>query len=90
MQRARRVTCARAAPWAHAWTKWASLRFLRSYLDVIAAARLLPRDEDAATLLEFFLIEKCVYELAYELNHRPDWVKIPLRGLDQLLITEEA
>ncbi|HZO16899.1 MAG TPA: maltose alpha-D-glucosyltransferase [Polyangiaceae bacterium] len=77
-------------PWAHAWTKWTSVRFLRSYLDVIGQTGLLPHDEDAATLLEFYLIEKCIYELAYELNNRPDWVKIPLRGLDQLLTKEEA
>jgi maltose alpha-D-glucosyltransferase/alpha-amylase len=81
----RREDMAALEPWAKAWTLWTSARFLRSYLDTLAPARLLPGDEDTAKLLEFYLLEKCVYELGYELNNRPDWVAIPLRGLQQLL-----
>ena len=33
------------------------------------------------TLIRIFLIEKAIYELGYELNGRPDWVVIPLRGI---------
>jgi maltose alpha-D-glucosyltransferase / alpha-amylase len=36
-------------------------------------------------LLDVYLLEKGVYELGYELNNRPDWVKVPLQGLLQLL-----
>lgn len=36
-------------------------------------------------LLRVMLLEKAVYELSYELNNRPDWVGIPLRGISQLL-----
>jgi maltose alpha-D-glucosyltransferase/alpha-amylase len=32
-----------------------------------------------------FLLEKSVYELNYELNNRPDWVIIPLRGIQAIL-----
>ena len=28
-------------------------------------------------LLELFLLEKALYELAYELDNRPDWVRVP-------------
>jgi predicted trehalose synthase len=31
------------------------------------------------------LIEKALYEARYELDNRPDWVSIPLRGLRRLL-----
>jgi maltose alpha-D-glucosyltransferase/alpha-amylase len=31
------------------------------------------------------MIEKAVYELAYELNNRPDWLAAPARGLIALL-----
>jgi maltose alpha-D-glucosyltransferase/alpha-amylase len=36
-------------------------------------------------LIHFFLVEKVIYEIDYELNNRPDWVDIPLRGLLALL-----
>ena len=46
------------------------------------AAHLLPPDEQAArALLEFLLLEKLLYELRYELGHRPDWVEIPAADL---------
>ncbi len=38
-----------------------------------------------AILLEGFLLDKALYELHYELNNRPDWLRIPLRGMTQLL-----
>ena len=31
--------------------------------------------------LELAMLQKVLYELSYELNNRPDWVSIPLRGL---------
>lgn len=39
---------------------------------------------DAATadaLLAVYKLDKAVYELAYELAHRPDWVEVPLAAL---------
>jgi maltose alpha-D-glucosyltransferase / alpha-amylase len=31
------------------------------------------------------LLDKAIYELSYELNNRPDWVAIPLQGINQVL-----
>ena len=46
----------------------------------------LPRSTDASLhLLTLFEMEKVFYELAYELNNRPDWVWIPLRGIGRML-----
>jgi maltose alpha-D-glucosyltransferase/alpha-amylase len=36
-------------------------------------------------LIRTYLIEKAVYELGYELNSRPDWANIPLRGIYYLM-----
>jgi maltose alpha-D-glucosyltransferase/alpha-amylase len=35
--------------------------------------------------LDAFLLQKAVYEVSYELNNRPDWVRIPLRGILSLI-----
>jgi maltose alpha-D-glucosyltransferase / alpha-amylase len=73
-------------PWATAWTAWTSAAFLRSYLDTASDASFLPEGpEQLRTLLDAHLLEKAVYELGYELNNRPTWVRIPLEGIMQLL-----
>ena len=77
---------ARLEPWARAWADWVSASFLGGYLDRIRGTRLLPpSDADLSLLLDFFMLEKCVYEINYELNNRPDWLEIPVRGLLALL-----
>jgi maltose alpha-D-glucosyltransferase/alpha-amylase len=49
-------------------------------------AGFLPENRDELKiLLNVYLLEKALYELGYELNNRPNWVKIPLIGVLQLL-----
>mgnify|MGYP005841671205 FL=1 len=75
--------------WTRAWHRWVSAAFLRSYLWVMQDLPVLPHDrDDLHVLLEAFVLEKAVYELGYELNNRPDWVNIPLRGILELLEEE--
>jgi maltose alpha-D-glucosyltransferase / alpha-amylase len=63
-----------------------SAAFLAGYVERAQGSRLVPpNDADLAMVLEFFLLEKCVYEISYELNNRPDWLEIPLRGLLELM-----
>ena len=77
---------AKLEPWAAAWSDWVSAAFLGGYLERARGTRLVPSNPaDLALLLEFFVLEKCVYEIAYEMNNRPDWLEIPLRGLVSLL-----
>ena len=48
---------------------------------------ILPADEShVKMLIALFETEKAFYELSYELNHRPDWVGIPMRGISKLLV----
>jgi maltose alpha-D-glucosyltransferase/alpha-amylase len=76
-------------PLARFWYLWVSVAFLKAYLGVALQAGFLPQArEDLKVLLEAHLLEKALYELAYELNNRPDWVRIPLHGMLQLLAPE--
>jgi maltokinase len=60
-------------------------RFLERYFAQVDPT-LLPAGEAAtAILLAIFELEKAIYELRYELNHRPDWVPIPVAGIVRLL-----
>ena len=72
--------------WAQYWQKWVSATFLRTYLEVSGDAIFIPRGrEELALLLDVHLLDKAIYELGYELNNRPSWVRIPLDGISQLL-----
>jgi maltose alpha-D-glucosyltransferase/alpha-amylase len=76
---------ARMEPWARVWQTLASAAFARAYLDVAADQQFVPTEpahRDA--LLEFFMLDKLLYELNYELNNRPEWVRIPLWGFADL------
>ena len=67
-------------PWARIWQAWISAVFLREYRRV--AAPLLPGDlAPARQLLDLFRLEKTLFELQYELDYRPDWVRIPMLGV---------
>ena len=71
---------------ARFWHRWASAAFLRAYLDESKGAAHLPGSRDEiGVLLDAHLLEKALYEIHYELNNRPDWVRIPLRGVLDLL-----
>jgi len=41
--------------------------------------------EDTGAMLNFFLLEKALYEVEYELSYRPAWVSVPLRGVLRVL-----
>jgi maltose alpha-D-glucosyltransferase/alpha-amylase len=72
--------------WAEAWNSWVADRFLKSYFHTAGAACYLPEStEERQILLDLHLLEKAVYELGYELNNRPSWVGVPLRGISRLL-----
>jgi maltose alpha-D-glucosyltransferase/alpha-amylase len=72
--------------WAGFWHLWVCVGFLKPYLGVAAQGQFLPKTRDEIqVLLDVYLLEKAIYELGYELNNRPDWAKIPLRGIKQLL-----
>ncbi len=72
--------------WADLWYRQSSSVFLQSYLKTTAGAIFVPQNaEDLQIMLEAYLLDKAVYEIGYELNNRPDWVVIPIRGIKHIL-----
>jgi maltose alpha-D-glucosyltransferase/alpha-amylase len=72
--------------WARFWHFWVSVIFLKAYMEVAINGKFLPEShEELRTLIDTYLLEKAIYEMGYELNNRPEWIKIPLRGILQLL-----
>jgi maltose alpha-D-glucosyltransferase/alpha-amylase len=71
-------------PWAETWRHWTSEAFVGGYREVMDALPQMPH-RAFGPLLRAFAIEKALYELAYELNARPDWVRIPLIGIRSLI-----
>ena len=71
------------------WERDARNAFLRGYLATeVGAGAFLPKGDDSVRqLISLFETEKVFYELAYELNNRPDWVWIPMRGISKLLVS---
>lgn len=71
-------------PHARAWEWQTREIFLAGYNETIQG-RVFPEDPGhARELIELFELEKVLYELRYELENRPDWVRIPLRGILEL------
>jgi trehalose synthase-fused probable maltokinase len=67
------------------WEEQARARFLEGYFETVEPS-LLPAGQAAIDrLLAVFELEKAVYELQYELDNRPDWVGIPVRGIQRLI-----
>lgn len=65
--------------WAEQWQHYVSRFYLGAYMEKVGMGPKLSDENE--TLIRTFLIEKAIYELGYELNGRPDWVVIPLRGI---------
>jgi maltose alpha-D-glucosyltransferase / alpha-amylase len=73
-------------PWARFWSAWVSAAFLRTYLETAQGAAFLPTDRASVrVLLDTSMLEKAVYEVAYELANRPGWLPVPMAGIRRLL-----
>jgi maltose alpha-D-glucosyltransferase/alpha-amylase len=78
----------RLEPSATSWERHANQAFLRSYIAATqdTAVRLVPASAELLMrVLSVFLLDKAFYELNYEMNHRPSWVKIPLEGIQNAM-----
>jgi maltose alpha-D-glucosyltransferase/alpha-amylase len=72
--------------WADLWYRHMGSVFLHSYLKTTGSAVFIPQNtEDLQIMIEAYLLDKAVYEISYELNNRPAWVVIPVRGIKHML-----
>jgi maltose alpha-D-glucosyltransferase/alpha-amylase len=68
------------------WYKLMRDTYLDAYFGAIGSPHPLFKSQvEVNFLLLYFLLEKAVYELGYEISYRPDWVKIPLRGIVEVI-----
>lgn len=73
---------AQLEPWARIWENSVSGEFLRAYRETVGDSRIVPGSEQGFnTLLAIYMLDKALYELVYELNNRPAWIRIPLHGI---------
>jgi maltose alpha-D-glucosyltransferase/alpha-amylase len=72
--------------WARAWSHWVSATFLGHYFEIAGDGPLLPETlDERRRMLHAHLLDKAMYEVAYELDNRPDWLDVPVGGLLDLL-----
>jgi maltose alpha-D-glucosyltransferase / alpha-amylase len=71
------------------WRIHSEAAFLTGVRDATGASRLWPHDsETAQRLLRFFVAEKAIYEIEYELANRPEWVTVPLSGIARAIFAD--
>jgi maltose alpha-D-glucosyltransferase/alpha-amylase len=74
-----------AREWSLFWRHWVAAAFLRAYFSAMDLTLLPSESKDFRLLFEISLLERALYELGHELDHRPDWIGIPLRDIRDLL-----
>jgi maltose alpha-D-glucosyltransferase/alpha-amylase len=80
------------APRARDWEREVGTAFLAGYESVVIGRCVSYPDDarHARTLIDLFTLEKALYEVRYELDHRPDWIDIPVSGLLDFIDSHES
>jgi maltose alpha-D-glucosyltransferase/alpha-amylase len=80
----------RMAELAEAWRQRAVDGFRAAYRKTMRGCAAYPASKrQAREMTAFFMLEKAVYEVSYELANRPAWVDIPLKGILGILARTE-
>jgi maltose alpha-D-glucosyltransferase/alpha-amylase len=79
----------RLEAWCQYWYRWVSVAYLRAYRETAGPAAFLPgTDTEFRIILEAFVLWKAIYEIGYEIGHRPDWITVPMHGVLDILKTQ--
>jgi maltose alpha-D-glucosyltransferase/alpha-amylase len=77
--------------WARAWYRAVSASFVRGYLALAGAADFVPQGrEQTRAMLIAFVLERALRDVEHEIEHRPDWARIPIHGIIDLLAATQA
>ena len=69
------------------WRTKAASSFYNGVRETVGPGGLWPADDETARrLLQFFVVEKAIYEIGYELANRPDWIAVPVAGACRVLL----
>ncbi|TBW29083.1 maltose alpha-D-glucosyltransferase [Gramella sp. KN1008] len=72
--------------WAETWHYYISRLYIKAYLENAGNSDFVPKDpEDFKILMNTFLLEKALYELNFEIQNRPEWIIIPIRGIKAVI-----
>ncbi|MUP45810.1 maltose alpha-D-glucosyltransferase [Gramella sp. BOM4] len=72
--------------WAETWHYYNTRLFIKGYFEKASGSDFVPEDmEDFKILMHTFLLEKALNELNYEIQNRPQWIIIPLRGIKEVI-----
>jgi maltose alpha-D-glucosyltransferase/alpha-amylase len=75
--------------WIAVWYRNIAGLFLGAYYETMGDSSIVPEDPaQRRLLLDASIVEKAAYELTYELNNRPGWAVIPLKGILSIVETE--
>jgi maltose alpha-D-glucosyltransferase/alpha-amylase len=73
-------------PWLRLWDQAVGSVYLRAYRKTMGQSEIVPStDDEWSVMLPAYLLNKAVYEIGYELNNRPAWLQIPLKGILELM-----
>ncbi|MCM8570230.1 maltose alpha-D-glucosyltransferase [Gramella jeungdoensis] len=72
--------------WAETWHYYISRLYIKGYFEKAGQSDYVPKDpEDFKILMHTFLLEKALYELNFEIDNRPEWIIIPIRGIKAVI-----
>ncbi len=75
----------RLGPALQAWERSARQAFVQAYAAAVEGSGVYESFDDMRGVLQLAEMEKLLYELRYEAANRPDWIHIPVQGLQALL-----
>jgi maltose alpha-D-glucosyltransferase/alpha-amylase len=68
-------------PWADWWAGCVSRALIQSYVQHMQSSGILPDQAGCRVMLDFYVLEKDLANIDYELTNRPNWLVIPLRNI---------